>query len=106
MTHQEIIDFLDSVKPEPIMLEPRSHFDAAVVNFRSVFVSTAELIVAVYNTDHVIDILMDVEGISRTDAVEWFFSNIGIAYFGPSTPIFIQGTTDGQHSQPSPMGSH
>ena len=50
MQREEIIDFLESAYPSPWFVEPRSAFDQAIVNFRSVMVAGDEYVVAVYST--------------------------------------------------------
>jgi hypothetical protein len=43
----------------------------------------------VYDTDKIIEILMNRDGMSEEDAFEYFYYNIEGAYVGEETPIFI-----------------
>lgn len=50
-------------------------------------VSTKEIVV--YSTKKIIKILMERDGMSYEDAIEFFYFNIEGAYMGENTPVFI-----------------
>ncbi len=45
--------------------------------------------IAVYNYDDCISILMERDGMSQEEAIEFFDFNVTGAYVGPHTPIFF-----------------
>ena len=45
--------------------------------------------VAVYDYDKCIDVLMERDGMSIEDAIEWMEYNVVPAYVGKGTPIFM-----------------
>lgn len=46
--------------------------------------------IAVYNRDKCIEILMDRDGMSDIDAIEFFDFNVAGAWAGKSTPVFLE----------------
>ncbi len=61
--------------------------------FDEAFLGVAEVrgnVVAVYNRDKAIDILMKRDGMSEEDALEFFEYNVQGSYVGEFTPIWVQ----------------
>lgn len=55
-------------------------------------IGTAEVrgtLVAVYDADKCIDVLIEKNGMTPEDAIEWFEFNTLRAYVGEQTPIFV-----------------
>lgn len=67
---------------DALLLEPRAHFDGAVVGYLE------HLNVLVYSAPRVIAALMRERGMSNEDAVEWFDFNIAGAR-GEGYPLFL-----------------
>ena len=61
-------------------------FEAALVGFGYQF----NYPIAVYNRDKCIEILMDRDGMSDIDAIEFFNFNVAGAWVGKSTPVFLE----------------
>ena len=61
-------------------------FEAALVGFGYQF----NYPIAVYNRDKCIEILMDRDGMSDIDAIEFFDFNVAGAWAGTSTPVFLE----------------
>ena len=61
-------------------------FEAALVGFGYQF----NYPIAVYNRDKCIEILMDRDGMSDIDAIEFFDFNVAGAWVGKSTPVFLE----------------
>lgn len=70
---------------EALLLEPREHFDDALVG---ITVSNGQE-VAVYDVSRCIDALMRAHTWDYDTASEWFDFNTMGAYVGEATPIFI-----------------
>ena len=61
-------------------------FEAALVGFGYQF----NYPIAVYNRDKCIEILMDRDGMSDIDAIEFFDFNVAGAWAGKSPPVFLE----------------
>ena len=46
--------------------------------------------VAVYSKDRCLHVLMERDGMSREDAIEYFDFNVAGAWVGESTPVFLE----------------
>lgn len=79
MTRQ---DWIDKGADEDALFLTESMYDEAIVG-----VSTDGRIV--YDYDKVITILMETDGMTEEDALEYADFNIVGAYVGPLTPLFI-----------------
>jgi hypothetical protein len=66
-----------------------SHFDRALIGYRVEQTGDSHQARAVYSIDKILEVLVDHEGMTPDDAVEWFGFNIEGAYLGPSTPIYV-----------------
>ena len=60
-------------------------FEAALVGFGYQF----NYPIAVYNRDKCIEILMDRDGMTREEAIEYYEFNIIGGYFGESNPCYL-----------------
>lgn len=74
-------------EPEPLRV---NGFNKAIIGFGGQYGSCA---CWVYDIDRCIEILME-DGMTDTEAVEYFDYNIAGAYLGEGTPIFIESTND------------
>ena len=50
--------------------------------------------VAVYSKDRCLHVLMERDGMSREDAIEYFDFNVAGALVGESTPVFLQSEAE------------
>ena len=50
--------------------------------------------VAVYSKDRCLHVLMERDGMSREDAIEYFDFNVAGAWVGASTPVFLQSEAE------------
>ncbi len=66
-------------------------FDEAVLGFVTRWNQPS---VVVYDTDMIIKILMERDGMTYEDAVEYFEFNTAGAYVGESTPLFLRRLED------------
>jgi len=62
-------------------------FHDALIGFAPLLPGDA--IAAVYGDEKCIEILVRDNGMSREEAEEYFDFNVGNAYYGPGTPIFV-----------------
>lgn len=83
-------------------------FDDALIGF--VERIGMETPVALYDTERVLEILMETEGMGAEEAVDFFNVNILQAWVGPTSPAFatlrrpIAATVEGSGSAPSSPG--
>lgn len=47
-----------------------------------------------YSAVRICELLMSEEGMSEEEALEWFYTNIECAYFGPGTPVYLGGSAE------------
>jgi hypothetical protein len=79
-------DFLDSALGEgAVLLEPREKFDRAIIGV--VARPTLEPI-ACYDIEKILDVLQG-DGMTRQEAVEWFEYNTASTWFGIGTPVYL-----------------
>lgn len=65
-------------------------FDAALIGYAQVWDVDGHIRQkAVYNSDQCIQILIDRDGMTPEEAVEYFEYNVTGSYVGPYTPIFV-----------------
>lgn len=84
MTLDVLEDYLDD--SAALFMEPRAVFDGCIVGLAE---RADGLRCVAYDSERVVQALMNDNGWDRDDAVEWFQSNTLNAYAGPGTPIFI-----------------
>jgi hypothetical protein len=72
---------LDTLIPGALLMEPRETYDGAVIG--TTFDGRA-----IYDSDLVIRLCVDHEGMSYEDAEEWHNYNTFCAYMGPKTPVY------------------
>lgn len=48
----------------------------------------------VYSYEKCVDVLIEKQGMSYEDAIEWMEYNVVDAYVGPTTPIFVHTNPD------------
>ena len=65
--------------------------DEAILGFGGQWPSFRNI---VYDRDRCIAILVERDGMTYDEALEFFDFNVVCAYVGPGTPIFIQSITD------------
>jgi hypothetical protein len=70
--------------PDLLVLDPE-YFDAAIMGV----VTRIGLEAVCYNTDRILDILVEKEGMSEEEAIEHFDYNIAGSYVGEHTPVFL-----------------
>jgi len=81
MTNREIIA---DEYPELLVLDPE-YFDEAIVGV----VTRIGLQAVCYKTSHIIDLLMEKEGMDEEEAIDYFEYNIAGSYMGEFTPVFL-----------------
>lgn len=89
--YEEILEELELVNPDALLLEPRDHFDKAVVGITDKpddhWTRKGGCVVAVYDYDLCIEALV-AQGLSLDEAQEWFSFNTSGAWAGEGTPTF------------------
>lgn len=78
------LEYLEHLDPEPIMFDG---LDAAIIGVMDRFGTPS---VVLYDVDKVIGLLMDRDGMSHEEAVEFFEFNIIGAFVGETTPAFAR----------------
>ena len=68
--------------------------DDAIIGYTYAMLKGGLFLKAVYSIEKIIDILMNRDGMSYDEAVEFFEFNIESAYVGPQTPIYINMIKD------------
>jgi hypothetical protein len=71
---------------EDLLFLTEPHFDEAIIGV----VYQCHKALVCYDQDKVIDILMEVDGMSELDAVDYFHYNMLGAYVGEHTPVFFE----------------
>jgi hypothetical protein len=71
--------------PDLLVMDP-DYLDAAIVGV----VRRIGLETVCYNTDKVIELLMDHDGMSYEEALEYFEFNMLGAWVGENTPVFLE----------------
>jgi len=86
---------LDRLGDEALLLEPREHFDDALVSVTDTpddhWPRKTSTVVAVYDRDRCIDAIMAWLGCDYETAVEWYDYNTTGAWLGEGTPTFSSG---------------
>lgn len=85
MQLNEMLVLLDDCQAR--MLEPHEKFKAAFVGLAIIGPGAYS---ACYDEDKIIEILMTADGMSQSDAEEFFDINIAGAWYGPNSPVFIE----------------
>lgn len=65
------------------------HFDCALIGYRVEQAGDHHQARAVYSIDKILEVLVDHDGMTPDEAIDWFGFNIEGSYLGPSTPIYI-----------------
>lgn len=101
--HPELEGVLE--ENEAVLIEG---FDDALIGF--VERIGIEAPVALYDTERVLEILMETEGLGAEEAVDFFYVNFLHAWMGPTSPAFatlrrpVAATVEGSGSGPSSPG--
>jgi len=74
---------LDSLDPEAMLMEPREHYDKCIIG------ATYDGSKVIYDTHLVLQSLMEDQGMTDEEALDWFEYNMLGSYMGEGTPIFI-----------------
>lgn len=77
-----ILDITDYVSEDALVMDPRERYDSCIIG------ATYDGDKVIYDANKGIQKLMDEDGMSEEEAVEYFEYNILGAYMGESTPIF------------------
>jgi hypothetical protein len=83
MLSEDIDEILDG--DDAMLLEPRDVFDACVIGIAE----RINLRVAAYDTNKVIQALMDHQGMEQDEAEEYFDFNIAGSWVGEGSPVFL-----------------
>ena len=86
MTLQEILGLLEMENPDALLMEPRDRYDACIVGIGHRF-SDGPLVM--YSIERILGVL-EADGMTDEEAVEWYHFNILGAWVGEGTPIFVQ----------------
>lgn len=84
-TYSEIVDHLGQQNPEAILFDG---YEDALIGLMSRFSSEGHVLVALYDREACIRILMERDGMSWEEAEEFFSFNTEGCYAGPHTPAF------------------
>ena len=82
MTFDERQEIISEINPDALFADG---FEDALVGYVEIF----NKLVAAYDRDKCIDILMIRDGMSSEEAVEYFDFNVTGSYVGENTPAFI-----------------
>jgi hypothetical protein len=82
-TRAEINEYLESIGESALLADG---FDEALIGFSQ---RINEPILAVYDYEKMVQILMDNDGLSYDDAVEYLDYNVVGAWMGEQTPIIV-----------------
>jgi hypothetical protein len=84
---------ISQIHPEALYLEPREHFDKALVGVVASPIDhwprVESMNVAAYNIDLCINAVQQWLECTELEAVEWFEYNTAMAWHGEGTPTFI-----------------
>ena len=86
MTLQEILGLLEMENPDALLMEPRDRYDACIVGIGHRF-NDGPLVM--YSIERILGVL-EADGMTGEEAVEWYHFNILGAWVGEGTPIFVQ----------------
>ena len=82
----EVLGILEMENPDAQLLEPRGQYDAFIVGIGHRF---NEGPLAMYSIERILGVL-EADGMTGEEAVEWYDYNIVGASVGEGTPIFVQ----------------
>ena len=89
--YEELLEQLERLNPDALLLEPREHFDRAVVGITDApkdhWPRKDSCYVAVYDYELCLDALV-AQGMELGGAMEWFSFNTSGAWAGEGTPTF------------------
>jgi hypothetical protein len=74
---------LDNLDPEAMLMEPREYYDKCIVG------TTYDGSKVIYDTHLVLQSLMEDQGMTDEEALDWFEYNMLGSYLGEGTPIFM-----------------
>jgi len=90
VTPEEIIEFIEENCDEPVI--KFDGLDNALIGYADVWdTSGTRPTRLIYSASRCIKIMMDSQGLSHSDAVEWLNYNTENAYLGEHTPIIMYG---------------
>jgi len=64
-------------------------FDECILGIAEVWDGNERVHRIVYDALKIVDVLMDRDGMTREEAIEYFEFNIDGAYYGKGTPVFL-----------------
>jgi hypothetical protein len=74
---------LDNLDPEAMLMEPREYYDKCIVGM------AYDGSKVIYDTLLVVQSLMEDQGMTDEEALDWFEYNMLGSYVGEGTPIFM-----------------
>ena len=74
---------LDNLDPEAFLMEPREYYDKCIIGM------TYDGGKVIYDTFLVLKSLMQDQGMTDEEALDWFEYNMLGSYMGEGTPIFM-----------------
>ena len=83
--HERVLELMDEFCEEYITLEPREDYDPCIVGIVRRFNDT----VLAYSTKAILEMLTQKQGMTLSEAEEWFGFNTVGAWLGDMTPIFV-----------------
>lgn len=86
LLRQQIEGFVEDAYADDGSILLADGYDEALIGFGAQFTNAT---CAIYDTDAVIALLTDRDGLTHEDAIEWFDFNIQGAWVGEHTPIFF-----------------
>jgi len=74
---------IENLSPEALLMDPREQYDKCIVG------TTYYGDKVIYDTALVLQTLMEFEGMTDEEALDWFEYNMVGSYLGDGTPIFM-----------------
>jgi len=98
LTPAEVLKQLEALAPDALLLEPRGHFDAALVGYTDEpddhWTRQPGHYVAIYDRDRCIEALREMLGCDYDGAADYFGYNTEGAWMGKGTPTFRHNDPD------------
>ena len=95
---QPLDEILAQLSPEAFLLEPREHFDAAIVGATDApkdhWPRAGSCTVAVYDEDKCVEAIMAWLSCDAEAAYDWYCYNTTGAWLGEGTPTFVSDLDD------------
>ena len=87
-------EWTERLSDEALLVEPREHFDKAVVGTTRTpadhWDRVGGVAVAVYESGLWVAAIMEWLGCGAEDAQDWFYFNISGSWLGEGTPVFVE----------------